>query len=80
MYCISEYKEAFKLFDANGDGTITVAELGTVMRSLGFCPTEAELRDMIHDVDANGDYNCVCISHTCMLQNYPWGWETQQPS
>ena len=32
---ISEAKEAFSLFDEDGDGTITTKELGTVMRSLG---------------------------------------------
>jgi len=32
---IAEFKEAFSLFDKDGDGTITTKELGTVMRSLG---------------------------------------------
>lgn len=36
-------------------GTITLEELGTVMRSLGQRPTEAELRDMIAEVDADGN-------------------------
>jgi len=40
---IAEFKEAFSLFDKDGDGTITCRELGTVMRSLGQNPTEAEL-------------------------------------
>uniref|UniRef100_UPI0005B2EBEF Chimera protein of Calmodulin, GPF-like protein EosFP, and Myosin light chain kinase n=1 Tax=Rattus norvegicus TaxID=10116 RepID=UPI0005B2EBEF len=52
---IAEFKEAFSLFDKDGDGTITTKELGTVMRSLGQNPTEAELQDMINEVDADGD-------------------------
>lgn len=34
-----EFKEAFMLFDKDEDGTITMAELGVVMRSLGQRPT-----------------------------------------
>ena len=52
----TEFKEAFSLFDKDGDGTITTKELGTVMRSLGQNPTEAELQDMINEVDADGMY------------------------
>ena len=51
---LAEFKEAFSLFDKDGDGTITTKELGTVMRSLGQNPTEAELQDMINEVDADG--------------------------
>ena len=53
---IAEFKEAFSLFDKDGDGngTITTKELGTVMRSLGQNPTEAELQDMANEVDGNG--------------------------
>ncbi|UJR38801.1 hypothetical protein I4U23_031466 [Adineta vaga] len=52
---IAEFKEAFSLFDKDDDGTITTKELGTVMRSLGQNPTEAELQDMINEVDADGN-------------------------
>ncbi|KAJ5079278.1 calmodulin-1 [Anaeramoeba ignava] len=50
---IAEFKEAFNLFDKDGDGKITSKEVGVVMRSLGVNPTEAELQDIVNDIDAN---------------------------
>lgn len=50
-----EYKEAFAMFDKDGDGSISTEELSTVMRSLGQKPTESELADMINEVDTDGN-------------------------
>ena len=52
---IAEFKEAFSLFDKDGDGTITTKELGTVMRSLGQNPHDQELNDMINEIDEDGN-------------------------
>ena len=50
---VAEFRDAFSLFDKDGDGKITTKELHTVMRSLGQNPSESELQDMIRDVDAD---------------------------
>jgi len=51
---LETFKEAFTVFDKNQDGTITTKELSTVMRSLGQNPTDAEVQDMINEVDVDG--------------------------
>jgi len=49
------YKEAFALFDKNGDGTVSVDELAEVMKSLDENPTAEELTSMIAEVDDNNN-------------------------
>ena len=52
---ITGMQEVFLLFDKDGNNTITVRELGTVMRALGQKPTEEELRMIIAEIDADGN-------------------------
>jgi Ca2+-binding EF-hand superfamily protein len=51
---ILEFREAFRLFDKDGDGSITKEELGRVMRSLGQFAREEELETMLQEVDIDG--------------------------
>jgi Ca2+-binding protein (EF-Hand superfamily) len=51
---VNDFREAFSLFDKDGSGTITAKHLGIVMRSLGRNPSEAELEEMIREVDPEG--------------------------
>ena len=54
---ISEFKEVFSMFDKDKDGTISAKDLLKVMRSLGQNPSEAELQNMINDIDVDGSGN-----------------------
>uniref|UniRef100_A0A8C0FRD0 Calcium binding protein 7 n=1 Tax=Bubo bubo TaxID=30461 RepID=A0A8C0FRD0_BUBBB len=48
-------REAFKVFDRDGNGFISKQELGTAMRSLGYMPNEVELEVIIQRLDMDGD-------------------------
>ena len=48
-----EIREAFHSFDKNRANTITTEDFGTVLRSLGQNPTEAEMEDMINKMDTD---------------------------
>lgn len=52
---LKDLKEAFSLFDKDGDGCITSEELLTVMQSLGQHATLEETKEMIHRVDKDGN-------------------------
>ena len=51
----TEFKQIFELFDPTGEGKITMRELGTIIRSFGTNPTEADLKDIINEVDLDGN-------------------------
>jgi calmodulin len=52
---MEEFKQAFALFDKDGNGHVDAGELGQVLASLGQIPTEGEIQRMINEVD--GDMN-----------------------
>ena len=52
---IADFKEAFSLLDKDRDGTVTIKELGKIMKSLGKAPTESELEEMMRQGDADGN-------------------------
>lgn len=48
-------REAFRVFDRNGDGYISAPELRLVMTNLGEKLTDEEVDDMIKEADLDGD-------------------------
>lgn len=50
-----ELKEAFKVFDKDGNGFISAAELRHVMTNLGEKLTDEEVDEMIREADTDGD-------------------------
>ena len=59
--------EAFKVFDKNGDGVISVSELRQVMNNLGERLTDRELQRMFQNADQDGDgeinFNGIVFIH-----------------
>nr|XP_042128597.1 calcium-binding protein 5 isoform X1 [Peromyscus maniculatus bairdii] len=56
MIGVQEMRDAFKEFDANGDGEITLAELQQAMqRLLGEKLTPREISEVVQEADINGD-------------------------
>merc|ERR1719189_3560264 len=52
---MEEYREIFSFFDRDGGGTITSVELGQVMRTFGWNPSEGDLQEMIAEIDQDGN-------------------------
>ncbi|XP_071962487.1 dynein regulatory complex protein 8-like [Antedon mediterranea] len=43
--------DAFDIFDHESNKTVDVREVGTIIRSLGCCPSEGELHDLLADME-----------------------------
>merc|ERR1719347_2390605 len=52
---LQEYQEIFSFFDRDGGGSISSVELGQVMRTFGWNPTEMELQELINEIDQDGN-------------------------
>lgn len=46
----------FSFFDKDGDGAIVTKELGPVLRSLNYNPSDAEIDKLMVEYEADGTY------------------------
>ncbi|XP_023330078.1 calmodulin-A [Eurytemora carolleeae] len=63
---LEEYRDIFSFFDRDGGGTITTVELGQVMRTFGWTPTEGELQELINEIDQDGN-GCISFNEFVWL-------------
>ncbi len=63
---VSELRVAFAMFDKDGDGAITTAELLQVMQNLGLDTSTEQVRMMIRKVDLDGNvlFKCLMQQHS----------------
>ncbi|GMI95593.1 hypothetical protein like AT1G32250 [Hibiscus trionum] len=54
-YSEEQLKQLFRMFDRDGNGYITAAELAHSMAKLGLALTAQELTEMIEEADTDGD-------------------------
>ena len=52
---MEEVMDAFRAYDMDGDGFITVDELRAVTEAMGDSITDEELQDMMREADLDGD-------------------------
>mmetsp|Transcript_36526 Transcript_36526/g.67495 ORF Transcript_36526/g.67495 Transcript_36526/m.67495 type:complete len:206 (-) Transcript_36526:255-872(-) len=52
---LAEFKEVFAHFDRKGTGSIGAEDIREVMRSVGQQPSDDELRDIVNELDLDGN-------------------------
>ncbi|KAG7238759.1 hypothetical protein INR49_031275 [Caranx melampygus] len=80
-----EIREAFRVFDKDGNGYISAAELRHVMTNLGEKLTDEEVDEMIREADIDGDgqvnyegeiFLFVLIPLICRSHELPFNYRT----
>jgi len=70
--------ELFGLFDHHGVQTIAIDELGTLMRALGQIPTEAQMKQIVEEIDADGNGAMEYYEFVDLMTRVPWGVQGSQ--
>lgn len=67
-----ELREAFRVFDKDGNGFISAAELRHVMTNLGEKLTDEEVDEMIREADLDGDGMVNYEGKACSMAPVSW--------
>lgn len=52
----TELRDAFNEFDKDKDGLISCKDLGNLMRTMGYMPTEMELIELSQNINMNREF------------------------
>jgi len=69
-----ESKEAFGLFDKQGNGTIALKDLPDLLRAVGQNPLQSEIEAIVNGIDPTGK-KPVSFADYLKIQNRPDGWK-----
>ena len=64
---IQEYREIFDIFNETGDGYISNDEIGKVMLGLGYNPTKERIKELVNEIDLNGDGQVSFDEFLCLM-------------
>ena len=67
---ITEYKEAFDMFDLNKDGLLTVEEIFKMLKNYGYPMPKDEIKRMIAKIDSDGDMRIDFEEFITLIQNH----------
>jgi calmodulin len=62
VYCLLELQAVFSVFDKDGDGFVSVEEVGKVLTSMGISPSEEYIQEIFQQVDLDGITICILSS------------------
>lgn len=69
---LTDFKEAFLLFDRTGDAKITLSQVGDIIRALGQNPTNAEINKILGNPSKEG--KCPSVSWALLeIGEQKWG-------
>ena len=65
---LSEYKEAFDMFDIDHNGAISIQEISKIMKNFGNPMKEDEIKKMIKPIDSDGDGKVTFEEFVTLMQ------------
>jgi len=65
---LSEYKEAFDMFDIDHSGAISIQEISKIMKNFGNPMKEDEIKKMIKPIDSDSDGKVTFEEFVTLMQ------------